>query len=223
MINKKVIIDFGSPKVRKNAIIIGTAIIIVIAALLYFGFTEHNTGYSKENKDSEDRISTSEAGIEKKEEAKVTIYVDVSGAVKEPSVIMIAEGSRVFEAIEAAGGVTKDANISQINRAEILEDGTFLYIPTDSEVKDGTAAAASSGSYNGDTTGSSSGSGQGKININTADSTALQELNGVGPATAEKIIDYRTNIGKFNKIEDIKNVSGIGDKTFEKLSPHIKV
>lgn len=66
-------------------------------------------------------------------------------------------------------------------------------------------------------------SSDGKININTADSTQLQELNGVGPATAEKIIDYRKQNGRFQSIEDIKNVSGIGDKTYEKLKDHIRV
>ena len=71
--------------------------------------------------------------------------------------------------------------------------------------------------------GASGRSSDGKININTADSTQLQELNGVGPATAEKIIDYRKQNGRFQSIEDIKNVSGIGDKTYEKLKDHIRV
>jgi competence protein ComEA len=70
---------------------------------------------------------------------------------------------------------------------------------------------------------SSGSSTQGKININTADSTALQELNGVGPAIAEKIINHRNSNGKFGSIEDLMNVSGIGEKTFEKLAPYITV
>ena len=78
------------------------------------------------------------------------------------------------------------------------------------------------------TSGSSSdssltGSASGKININTADSTQLQEITGIGPATAQKIIDYRTSNGRFKSIEDIKNVSGIGDKTFEKMKDQITV
>ena len=71
--------------------------------------------------------------------------------------------------------------------------------------------------------GGTAKSSDGRININTADSTQLQELTGVGPATAEKIIDYRKQNGRFPSIEDIKNVSGIGDKTYEKLKDHIKV
>ena len=94
----------------------------------------------------------------------------------------------------------------------------------------GAPGDASSGEApGGDDSGNSGGSGasgrssDGKININTADSTQLQELNGVGPATAEKIIDYRKQNGRFQSIEDIKNVSGIGDKTYEKLKDHIRV
>jgi competence protein ComEA len=152
------------------------------------------------------------------EEAAV-IMVDVAGAVMEPSVVELTEGSRVFEAIEKAGGLTVDADLSTTNQAEILTDGQKLYIPTRYELEESRAGSPSSG-----LAANSSGAAQSKrININTADSQTLQQLKGVGPATAEKIISYRTENGKFKTIEDLKNVSGIGDKTFEKLKDKITV
>lgn len=152
-------------------------------------------------------------------EEEVMIIVDVAGAVVNPSVVELPEGSRVFEAVEKAGGLTSEGDTGAINQAEILSDGQKIYIPTKQEVADNSYAPKP-----GNTGRMSSGSGQnGLININTADSAALQEIPGVGPATAEKIINYRNENGKFKRIEDIKNVSGIGDKTFEKMKKKITV
>lgn len=224
MLNRKFMIDLGSPKVRKNLLIALIAVITIIAALLYFGISGVN---ASEEPFIEDQMPVSDVELESEgsEEQAGSIYVDISGAVKEPSVIILAEGSRVFEAIEAAGGLDEDANLSEINRAEVLEDGAYLYIPTNKELEEQTVSSVNSGV---DSSGSSVGAGlpgstSGKININTADSATLQQLNGVGPATADKIIAYRETSGKFKRIEDLKNVSGIGEKTFEKLAPYIKV
>ena len=109
--------------------------------------------------------------------------------------------------IEKAGGLKKNAEMDQINRAEIVTDGQKIVIPAKGETIAASGGAAASG----------------LININTADSTALQEIPGVGPATAEKIIAYRTENGRFASKEDIKNVSGIGEKTYEKMKDKITV
>lgn len=148
------------------------------------------------------------------------IIIDVSGAVKNPRVVELTEGSRVFEAIEKAGGLMEDAYTQTINQAEILTDGQKLYIPSKKEAEAGQTAipVPSSSGYS-----YSSLSQTQRININTADSSALQQLSGIGPATAEKIIDFRNQNGKFKTIEDIKNVSGIGEKTFEKFKDKITV
>lgn len=152
------------------------------------------------------------------EETAAMIYVDVGGEVKDPSVVELPDGSRVTDAITAAGGLTEQADLTDINRAAFVSDGEKIYIPSQvSELEDD---GLSVGEGDGGGTAKSS---DGRININTADSTQLQELTGVGPATAEKIIDYRKQNGRFQSIEDIKNVSGIGDKTYEKLKDHIKV
>lgn len=151
-------------------------------------------------------------------EEKSMIMVDVAGAVINPSVVALPEGSRIFEAVKKAGGLTEQADTRSTNQAEILVDGQKIYIPTKQELSEEYGKADISVF-----------SGQEKalrpslININTADSETLQQLSGVGPATAEKIIDYRNQNGKFSSIEEIKNVSGIGDKTFEKFKNKITV
>ena len=148
-----------------------------------------------------------------------TIFVDIGGAVKNPMLAELPEGSRVEDAIEEAGGLKNDADLSSINRAEFLNDGDKIYIPETASSGD-SSDTGDSGS--GVSVSSSSGkSANGKININTADSATLQEISGIGPVTAQKIIDYRSDNGRFKTIEDIKNVSGIGDKTFENLKDYI--
>lgn len=159
------------------------------------------------------------------------IVVDVSGAVSVPSVIILPEGSRVYEAVERAGGFTDEADTRLINQAEILTDGQKLYIPTKEEVEKAQSQNGATGSISipgSDSTwlpgaASKQTTDQGLININTADAATLQQLSGIGPATAEKIINYRNENGLFQSIEDIKNVSGIGNKTFEKFKNKIKV
>lgn len=155
--------------------------------------------------------------------ASGTIYVDIGGAVNEPMLAKLPRGSRVEDVIVAAGGLTDEADLTSVNRAEFLEDGEKIYIPKLAEdgsaVTDG-GVSGSKVTADGDITGSNGAAG-GKININTADASLLQEITGVGPATAQKIIDYRNTNGRFKTIEDIKNVSGIGDKTFEKMEDQI--
>lgn len=170
------------------------------------------------NGGQEDANAQAEEATVSTEETAAMIYVDVGGEVKNPSVVELPDGSRVTDAITAAGGLTEQADLTDINRAAFVSDGEKIYIPSQvSELEDDGLSAGEGGG------GGTAKSSDGRININTADSTQLQELTGVGPATAEKIIDYRKQNGRFQSIEDIKNVSGIGDKTYEKLKDHIKV
>ena len=154
------------------------------------------------------------------------IYVDIGGAVKSPMLAVLPPGSRVEDAINKAGGLTSDADLNTINRAEVLVDGQKVYIPKKGETgidTGGVSSGTGSGATSGVTSGSAGSSASGKVNINLADSTQLQTITGVGPATAQKILDYRTRNGRFNSIEDLKNVSGIGDKTFEKMRDQVTV
>lgn len=142
------------------------------------------------------------------------IYVDLSGAVIRPGLYHLKPGSRVNDLLVAGGGLSASADrewfSKSINLAQKLEDGIKLYIPYTKE-----AGLSNSGEV--------AGAYQGKVNINLASKTELGTLSGVGPSMAQKIIDYRDKNGFFNKIEDIKQVSGIGDKTFESLKDYITV
>ncbi|MDR0570887.1 MAG: helix-hairpin-helix domain-containing protein [Clostridiales Family XIII bacterium] len=185
------------------------------------------------------------AGQEQKEpqdSERQTIVVDVAGAVSSPTVLVMPSGSRLYEALDKAGGVTEDADLRQINRAVELADGDRIYIPTREETRSAAPlpphVGADSNTGLSDARGvpkasgappSEAGSASApaaaaeQININTAGPQELQRLNGVGPSTAEKIIAYRQKNGGFKKIDDIKKVSGIGAKTFEKLKDKITV
>jgi competence protein ComEA len=161
---------------------------------------------------------------------QLMIVVDVGGAVNNPTVLILPEGSRVYEALESAGGLLPQADIREINKATVLKDGDRIYIPSMDEVVSKTQVPRSVGGGAGtgvtnavDSSENSGGAEDAPININTADSRELQKLSGVGPSTAQKILDYREANGRFESIEDIKKVSGIGEKTFEKLKDKLAV
>ena len=165
-----------------------------------------------------------------------TIYVDVCGAVISPGVVRMPEGSRVFEAIEKAGGLGQDADGSYINKARILSDGEQIYVPTKEETassafhitdgQTGTAADVTAGMTGESGTGSRRSQGvsaDGKVNINTADSATLQTLTGIGESRAEAIILYRETNGAFETIEDIMKVTGIKNALFNNIKNDITV
>ncbi|MGX8773663.1 MAG: helix-hairpin-helix domain-containing protein [Bacillota bacterium] len=203
-------LDEYGPQVRKMAVICLTGLVLFAGFSLFKGSGDENDSVRSSGGNS-DVYAAEESASEG------TIFVDIGGAVKTPMLAELPDGSRVDDAIEAAGGLKQEADMTTINRAEFLVDGQKIYIPSLALDEDGNViedSQAVSG-YPSDP--------MGKVNINTADSSQLQTLSGVGPATAEKIIDYRQTNGSFSSIEDIKNVSGIGDKTFEKLRDHITI
>lgn len=148
----------------------------------------------------------------------VVMKVHVSGAVAEPGVYSLPEDSRVQQAVEAAGGLTEDATEAGVNLALPLVDGQQVYVPREGEAA--TPVAAVGGSPASAPASSNAGS---VVNINTASVEELQTLPSIGPAIAGRIVEYRDNNGPFRVIEDIKQVSGIGDATFEKLKELITV
>ena len=145
------------------------------------------------------------------------IVVHVVGAVPRPGVYEFPKGARVRDAIEAAGGLLTDADITFLNLAAPLEDGQQLEVP----YVNGTPGAAPAMTEAPAATGVPQPTEL--ININTATLQDLDRLPGIGPTTAQKIIDYRTNNGPFQRIEDIMNVSGIGPSTFDKIKNLITV
>lgn len=130
------------------------------------------------------------------------IYVDIKGAVQKPGLYKLKRADRLNDAIEAAGGFSKDADRESVNLAAFLEDGSEIVIPS---VSDETMNA------------------YGKININTASVYELMTLDGIGEGYAKRIVEYREHNGAFLNIEQIKNVQGIGTKQFEKIKDFITV
>ena len=171
------------------------------------------------------------------------IYVDVKGAIKHPGVYKVQIGKRVGDVLSLAGGPLEGADTTQINFAHKLEDQMVIYIPkvgesspientvgvsgsddkSDQNEANSAAEKISSAQTQTDSTSQDQGGNDGKINLNTASKEQLMQLTGIGDKKADEIIAYRQQNGNFKTIDDLKNVSGIGDKTFEKISSQITV
>lgn len=194
----------------------------------------NGTGSDSGKHTSEADIDNGSEAVSDKEMQQAMIYVDVCGAVANPGVFQLAAGSRVFQAIEAAGGYLPEAALTCVNRAGVLTDGQQLYILTQEEMgRQGLDPAEMSGASDGQMNGSA-GTGQNtgmtaqvqqdnRININTADEAQLTTLTGIGATRAQAIIAYREENGPFAAIEDIMNVQGIKEGTFAKIKDEIVV
>lgn len=152
--------------------------------------------------------------------AETEVYVDVDGAVARPGVYRLKDGARVSQAIDAAGGLTAEADVTGLNRASKVTDGQKIYVPTVGEQQ---AASATGGAEGGAAAVSGAGSSSGLVNINTASAAELQTLSGIGPAMAQSIIDERTQNGAFASVDDLMRVSGIGEKKLAKIKDCICV
>lgn len=152
------------------------------------------------------------------------IAVYVCGAVVNPDVYYFRQGARVCDAIDAAGGFTKEADTQWLNQAQLLDDGQMLTVFTKEET-----AGMREGSLRADTqdisghTVSGADAGTGRVNLNTASKEQLMTLPGIGEAKAETIIRYREENGLFSCIEDVMQISGIKDSVFSKIREHITV
>lgn len=217
----------------QKIVLYGIGIVLVILIIIYL-FTKDNTVYSDySNLYLEENANVVENEIKVEESSKNLIYVYVAGEVNNPSVVELEEGQRVADAIEKAGGLTDSGEIKNINLAYKLQDGEKLYIPSLDEVieskeNDINIAYITSGINSGENqknnnaeSNLNSNIDNGLININTATQTELETLDGIGPSTAKKIIDYRDENGKFKSIEEIQNVSGIGDAKYAGIKDDI--
>lgn len=160
--------------------------------------------------ESEDDLEDPESE-DPSEEASV-IWIYVCGEVCAPGVYELEAGSRVYEAIEAAGGMTETAASSYLNQAEQLSDGQKIYVPSEEEAMQGQSANFREQTVE-----------DGRIDINAATKEELMSLNGIGEVRAQAIIDYREKQGGFTSIEELKEVEGIKDGVFNKLKDQIKV
>ena len=151
-------------------------------------------------------LSAEEAAPEELRE----ITVHVAGAVSHPGVVRLREGDRVIDAIEEAGGPLPEADLEALNLAQEVSDGQKIHVRV-------------AGEDGGEGAGTAGGSGGGKVNINLADRGELEELPGIGPTLAERIIAYREKTGGFRSVEELKQVSGIGEKKLEEIRDLVEV
>lgn len=206
----------------KIIIAVGAIIIAITVGIYFYKTTKDNS----EIEITEDNLTTNTAVENSNEtvEENNTIVVHITGEVNYPGVVVLKEGARVVDAIEAGGGETDEADLSSLNLAYMLSDGEKIYVPNKEETSQEreyitSAKADSEQSENG---AKSTGTNF-KININTAKKEELTQITGIGDSTAKKIIEYRTQNGKFKSIEDIKNIPGIGDSKFNAMKEEITV
>jgi len=151
------------------------------------------------------------------------VFVHVLGAVARPGLFEVHQGARVVDVVAAAGGLLPAADEAGLNLARLVSDGEQLYVPAQGETVPGPPAGAQAGS--GQAAGAAGGSGgtAPKVNLNTATLADLDTLPRIGPAMAQRILDYRDAQGRFASVDDLRNVTGIGDKTFAALQDLITV
>lgn len=194
-------------------------VLLSVGLSLGLKFLFFNSIESSEVADITSLTSSSNEDKEASEENRVDekMYVDIKGAIKKPGMYEVTSTMRVLNVIDLAGGLTNDADDKQINFSERLEDQMIIYVP-----KEGEEIPEIKVSDKKNENKSSSQSSD-KININQAEKDELMTLNGVGEKKAEKIIEYREENGSFKSVEDLKNVNGFGEKTFESLKESIIV
>lgn len=152
------------------------------------------------------------------------IYVDIKGAVRCPGMYQLEHGTRVYDVIQAAEGLTDDAASDTINLARLLEDQMMIYIPTLGEVEANVTHSNNlTDQPNFLLPQTESAGSSDLVNINSADQAQLETLPGIGPAKAQAIIQYRQDFGSFKNVQDLLEVSGIGEKTFKQLEDMVTV
>lgn len=190
--------------------------ILCVTGILAFVFLQDDEQSSQEFITEIEQPVEAVAEVAEEEPQSKQVIVDVKGAVKYPGVYELTDADRVVDAITLAGGYTDGANATLINHAQKLQDEMVIYIPLQGE-----EPALAIQQFSGGT--SSNQADASKVNINVADETQLTTLPGIGPAKAKAIIAHRAEQGKFQSIEGLKDVTGIGDKTFEQLKDLIDI
>ena len=194
----------------KSKIVVGVIIALMLLTVVMY--------VVKSNDNNMEEIETKNEEILEEVKEKNQIIVHVTGQVKNSGVVSLEEGARVVDAIYSAGGETVDADLNKLNLAYILNDGDKIYVPKkeDSQTEYITSGAGENVSSNATQSSDSK-----IININTATVDELSTLSGIGKAIAERIVAYRMQNGKFENIEDIKNVTGIGDSKYNNIKDEI--
>lgn len=204
-----------SDKQKKMIIIAGVFVVLIF--IYYLSTINREYEYA----DINETIIEGEENFVNKEvlEDKKEIIIHITGAVESEGIVKIKEGDRIKDAIEAAGGLAIDANLKEVNLAYKLKDGQKVYIPRTTDTEE----EITINNENGETVIVDQGIQETTtmVNINTATEEQLRTLPGVGEETARKIIEYRQLNGRFVAIQDIKNVTGIGEAKFENIKNYI--
>lgn len=190
------------PPRRRLRLGLGAAVVLAIVALS----TAVGLGLVRGQPSSVDAVPLAESSASV-EPAPAEIYVHVLGAVERPGLYVLRADSRVVDALAAAGGSTDAADLAGVNLARRVEDGEQILVPVVGAVADPSAPP----------------SGDGTVDLNTADQAALEELPGIGPALAERIVAWREDNGRFRTVDDLLAVPGIGEKVLEGLRDGVRV
>ncbi|EEI9899150.1 helix-hairpin-helix domain-containing protein [Listeria innocua] len=194
-------------KKHKNYFLIGIA--ILCAGVIYISIPTSQTDKVTANQ----ALNTEEKPQKEEKKNATHIYIDIKGAVRTPGVYKLPVDARVQDVVKVAGGLTEDADNSKLNLAEKLKDEMSIYVYKNGE-------AGSEEVVKDDIESSETDK---KVNINSATKVDLQQVPGIGDSKATAIIEYREKEGLFQTIEDLKNVTGIGEKTVEKLKEYLDV
>ncbi len=209
---------------KKQKTIILIIAIIVAIGMIYFIYNK-NQIRSDIDLESEILISNTSENKTNVELQEDLVIIHITGSVKNPGIVKLKDGSRIEDAIEAAGGLTENADITNVNLAYVLDDGVKIRIPSITDEKNGDEQILEeeSGENIIEETNMTLGASTKEVNINKATETELQSLPGIGASLASRIIEYRNQNGKFSTIEDIKNVNGIGDSKYDNIKDFITV
>ena len=206
----------------KQVILVGAFIVLTIVGYFILPKDEIVIDLSSDETSliSEFGNSKNQENVSGNSKSENVIYVHIEGAVNSPGIKEVEYGTRLFELIEIAGGELEEADLSKINLASILKDEQKIYVPYKIVIDEAVVGSSSSVSNSSFVNGVEHIE---LININTATSEELQKLAGIGPSMAQKILNYREENGYFSSIEDIKNVSGIGETKYNKIKDNITI
>ena len=202
--------------------VIITIICIIICYIIDKSNKNENYDYTQLTQENNLQNENNISDIYKNTEEKQIIYVHIAGEVISPGIYSIEEGSRIKDVIDKAGGLTENADTEKINLAYQISDGQKIKIPNVNDKNEVENYIIEEGGENIVISDNNTKT-KTKVNINTATQTELETLTGIGPSIASRIIEYRESNGKFKNIEEIKNVSGIGDAKYKKIENEITV
>lgn len=198
---------------NRNFLILTISLFFIVITSIYF-FTKDSKTITLNTSEFYTNTSSSEEPIKQK------IVIHITGEILQPGIIYLDDNSRIADAIDIAGGCTESADLNKVNLAYELKDGQKIYIPS---IYDNETCSYISDNAGANVLDITSEVKSKTININTATSKELETLPGIGASTANKIIEYRTQNGKFRSIEELMNVSGIGENKFNNLKSYISI